>query len=54
MSTNEPTTQEGTASELTDFDGRPSDCACWNTEADLPCFVCYLAGFEEPNPNLDD
>lgn len=54
MSTNEPTPQEGIATELTDFDGRPTDCDCWDAEATLPCFICYLAGFEVPNPNASE
>lgn len=52
MSAYEPTTQEGTDTELTDFDGRPEDCDCgsWNDRAGArPCWSCYRAGFEEPN-----
>ncbi|WP_247010814.1 hypothetical protein [Halorientalis litorea] len=54
MSTNELPTQEGTATELTDFDGRPEDCACWDAEADLPCWPCYREGFEAPNPSAGE
>ena len=30
--------------------GRPENCKCgeWNADADLPCFACYRAGFEQP------
>jgi hypothetical protein len=53
MSAYEPTTQEGTDTQLTDFDGRPEDCDCggWNDGLDLPCWPCYRDGFEAPNPN---
>jgi hypothetical protein len=54
MSTYEPTPQERTATELTDFDGRPENCECWDTEAALPCFACYLEGFDVPNPNAGE
>jgi len=50
MSTHEPTPQEGTDTELTAFDDRPTACACWGQE-DLACFACHLEGFDEPNPN---
>jgi hypothetical protein len=29
---------------------RPADCICWNADAGLPCFPCFLAGFETQNP----
>jgi hypothetical protein len=51
MSTNERTTQEGTDTELTDFDARPDDCDCAPCLGDLPCWPCYRDGFDEPNPN---
>jgi hypothetical protein len=54
MSTQEPTTQEGTVAELTDFDARPQACTCAPTFDELPCWPCYRAGFEEPNPNVDE
>lgn len=54
MSAYEPTTQDRNATELTDFDGRPEDCDCWDAEADLPCWPCYREGFEVPNPNVDE
>ena len=50
MSAYESTTQEGTDAELTDFDGRPDACDCWDADAKLPCFPCYLEGFDVPNP----
>jgi len=52
MSTNEPTTQEGTDTELTDFDARPADCDCLPSFEGLCCFPCYRDGFREPNPNV--
>lgn len=54
MSTHEPTTQEGTATEQPDFDARPEDCDCVGVLDDLPCWPCYRDGFEEPNPNVDE
>ena len=53
MSTNEPTTQEGTATELTDFDARPEDCDCNGVLDTLPCWPCYRDGFDAPNPSAD-
>jgi len=50
MSAYNTPTQEGTDTELTDFDGRPEDCDCWAT-GDLACWPCFRAGFTEPNPN---
>jgi len=50
MSAYDTTTQEGTDTELTHFDGRPEDCDCWAT-GELPCWPCFRDGFEEPNPN---
>lgn len=35
--------------EGTDVD-RPDDCSCWSADAELPCFPCYLEGFDVPNP----
>jgi len=32
-------------------DERPADWDCWDADGELPCFVCYEAGFEEPNPD---
>jgi hypothetical protein len=32
-------------------DARPDGCDCLPTFEDLPCFACYQAGFEKPNPN---
>lgn len=29
---------------------RPDDCACWSTDQGLPCFQCFNAGFDAPNP----
>ena len=54
MSTNEPTTQEGTATELTDFDARPEDCDCVAVLDTLPCWPCYRDGFREPNPRAGE
>jgi hypothetical protein len=54
MSTNTPTTQEGTDAELTDFDGRPDDCDCWDADAELPCWPCYRDGFDVPNPSAGE
>jgi len=34
MSAYDTTTQEGTDAELTDFDGRPDDCDCWDADAE--------------------
>lgn len=31
-------------------DGRPAECNCVNPAADLPCWPCWNAGFETPNP----
>jgi predicted nucleic acid-binding Zn finger protein len=36
-----------------DVDGRPDDCEChpaWDADA-TPCFACWLAGFDVPNPD---
>jgi hypothetical protein len=35
---------------------RPADCEChraWHAD-DTPCFVCYEAGFETPNPDAGE
>jgi hypothetical protein len=32
-------------------DERPGDWDCWDADGALPCFACYKAGFEEPNPD---
>jgi hypothetical protein len=32
-------------------DGRPGDCDCSPSTADLPCWPCYRIGFDEPNPS---
>lgn len=32
---------------------RPTDCGCWG-QNDLPCFSCWMAGFETPNPDADE
>ena len=29
---------------------RPADCACWDTEAGLPCWPCFRDGFGSQNP----
>lgn len=29
---------------------RPAKCECWDATGSLPCFNCYAAGFETPNP----
>lgn len=29
---------------------RPGDCECWSEKQELPCFQCFRAGFEMPNP----
>jgi len=50
MSTNELPTQEGTDTELTNFDGRPEDCDCW-ASGELVCWPCFRDGHTEPNPN---
>lgn len=50
MSANESLRQEGTDTQLTAFDGRPDDCACF-AGTELPCFACYLEGFEDVNPS---
>lgn len=54
MSAYDTATQEGTDAELTDFDGRPGDCSCWDADAELPCWPCYRDGFDVPNPNAGD
>jgi hypothetical protein len=30
--------------------GRPDECDCWDADLDVPCWPCYLAGYEEQNP----
>ncbi len=35
-------------------DGRPDDCDCLPTFEDLPCFACYQAGYDAPNPSVGD
>lgn len=37
-----------------DSDDRPADCDCWSPDSDLPCWPCYRAGFETPNPNAGE
>ena len=32
--------------------GRPADCQC-NGADRLTCFVCWMDGFDNPNPNSD-
>lgn len=56
MSDTERRTKEGTATELTDFDGRPEECDCgaWNADGELPCWPCYRDGFDGPNPNATE
>lgn len=44
---------ESTDAELTDFDGRPEDCAC-EALGELPCWPCYREGFENQNSNSPD
>lgn len=53
MSAYEPSTQDRTDTDLTDFDGRPDGCECSPTFRLLPCFACHQAGFETPNPNAE-
>jgi len=31
-------------------EARPDDCQCWDDAQGLPCWPCYRAGFENPNP----
>ena len=52
MSAYDSATQEGTDTELTNFDGRPEECDCWAT-GELACWPCFRDGFEEPNPNVE-
>jgi hypothetical protein len=47
-------TQEGTDAELTDFDGRPDDCDCWDADAEPPCWPCYRDGVDVPNPSTGE
>jgi hypothetical protein len=35
-------------------DERPADCACDGILTDVPCWPCFAAGFETPNPDADD
>ena len=46
----------GDDAEILDTDGdeRPDDCQCWDAALTLPCFECYKAGFEEPNPDASE
>ena len=41
---------------LADNDERPDDCKCTGSEIEaeggLPCWPCYRAGFDDPNPNV--
>lgn len=32
---------------------RPDDCGCgdWNDGRESPCWPCFQAGFDEPNPD---
>lgn len=34
-----------------DAPDRPDDCMCHDAGKGLPCFACYAAGFERPNPD---
>lgn len=34
----------------TDAADRPADCECWAADAELPCFACFLEGYDGPNP----
>lgn len=54
MSTNNRLTQEGTATELTDFDARPENCDCAGWSVNFPCWPCYRDGFDDPNPNASE
>lgn len=31
---------------------RPDDCECWSATQGLPCAVCWIAGYETPNPEV--
>lgn len=53
MSAYDTSAEEGTATQTT-LDARPDGCTCLSTFEDLPCFPCFRAGFDEPNPNADD
>lgn len=45
MQTELPNADEGTA-------GRPADCHCSGEAFEtVPCFPCFRAGFETPNPD---
>jgi len=34
-------------------DGRPDECDCLPTFEGLPCFACYQAGHDAPNPSVE-
>ena len=51
MSAYDTATQEGTDAELTDFDGRPDDCDCWDADAELPVGRAIGTGVDVPNPD---
>lgn len=36
-----------------DAPARPSDCSCLPSFEDLPCWECYRAGYETPNPDTE-
>lgn len=40
---------------LAEDDDRPDDCMCSGSELEaeggLPCWPCYRAGFDDPNPD---
>lgn len=63
MSTYETRTQEGTDQATFIVAGddaeileepRPDDCQCSPLFDDLPCWPCFNAGFEQPNPNVEE
>ncbi len=33
---------------------RPDDCSCWSVDQELPCFPCFNADFDTPNPEVPE
>lgn len=40
--------------EVSREDARPADCACLASFEGIPCWPCFSAGFETPNPNVEE
>lgn len=50
--------EAGNGAEILDDDHSPGDrpdgCECVDGVVDLPCWECYSAGFDSPNPDAEE